>query len=244
MIEHAATSMGMPVRIILRDSAATDADAAAVMELFEAIDQQFSPYQTSSDVSVYNKTGTASPELRAIFDEAARTKRETLGYFDIQQPGGGIDPSGLVKGLAIQQAVELLQTRGLTDFQIDVGGDIALASPTEGATPWQIGIRNPFNKDEIVKVVSLANGGIATSGTAERGNHIYDPHTAQAATAIASITVVGPTIYDADRFATAAFAMGKSGAGFIESLPLFEAYAIDHAGIATMTSGFHTYTKV
>ena len=66
------------------------------------------------------------------------------------------------------------------------------------------------------------------------------PHTASPAPdEIASITVVGPDIYDADRFATAAFAMGRDGIAFIESRPGLEGYAIDRDGVATMTSGFN-----
>ncbi len=53
-----------------------------------------------------------------------------------------------------------------------------------------------------------------------------------------SLTVIGPNVYEADRFATAAFAMGKNGIAFIEQLQGFEGYQIDGAGIATMTSGF------
>jgi len=81
----------------------------------------------------------------------------------------------------------------------------------------------------------------ATSGTAARGQHIYNPHQPQQAIEdIASITVVGPDIYEADRFATAAFAMGRSGIMFIEQLPGFEGYLIDANAVATMTSGFDT----
>ena len=55
---------------------------------------------------------------------------------------------------------------------------------------------------------------------------------------------MGPNVLEADRFATAAFAMGREGIHFIESLKGFEGYAIDAKGIATMTSGFEVYTKI
>ena len=85
---------------------------------------------------------------------------------------------------------------------------------------------------------------MATSGTYIRGQHIYNPHNrVQTFDDIVSLTVIGPNIYEADRFATAAFAMGKSGIDFIESLPGFEGYIIDSNGIATMTSGFENYVK-
>ncbi len=56
-----------------------------------------------------------------------------------------------------------------------------------------------------------------------------------------SLTVIGPNIYDADRFATAAFAMGRDGIYFIENLEGFEGYMIDKNGMATFTTGFEGY---
>ena len=85
---------------------------------------------------------------------------------------------------------------------------------------------------------------MATSGSYIRGAHIYNPHAPTAAlTDILSITVVGPDVYEADRFATAAFAMGREGINFIERLQGFEGYAIDKSGVATLTSGFEHYTQ-
>jgi FAD:protein FMN transferase len=83
---------------------------------------------------------------------------------------------------------------------------------------------------------------VATSGTAIRGQHIYDPHDPdRALVEILSITVIGPNVYDADRFATAAFAMQRKGIRFIEALPGFEGYMIDADARATYTSGFERH---
>ena len=108
---------------------------------------------------------------------------------------------------------------------------------------WAIGICNPFNKKENIKIVYLSNKGIATSGTYERGNHIYNPLTNNIATEIKSMTVIGPHIYEADCFATACFAMGVNGINFLEKLNGFEGYMIDHDGIATFTTNFEKYLK-
>ena len=105
-----------------------------------------------------------------------------------------------------------------------------------------MGIENPFKRGEIIKVVELKNAGLATSGTYIRGQHIYNPHKPnQKINDIISLTVVGPNIYEADRFATAAFAMGKDAVNFLETLNGFEAYMIDADGVATMTSSFERY---
>ena len=98
------------------------------------------------------------------------------------------------------------------------------------------------SRKEIVKVLAVTDKGIATSGTAIRGQHIYNPHNPVTPLQdIVSLTVVGPNVYEADRFATAAFAMGKRGIYFIEQLPGFEGYMIDASARATFTSGFERY---
>jgi thiamine biosynthesis lipoprotein len=95
----------------------------------------------------------------------------------------------------------------------------------------------------MVKVITAsASCGIATSGNSVRGEHIYNPHAPSRASDVASITVVGPDACRTDVLATAAFAMGKRGASYVETLPGFEAYMIDTEGIATMTSGFEALT--
>ncbi|MDE2589438.1 MAG: FAD:protein FMN transferase, partial [Patescibacteria group bacterium] len=122
------------------------------------------------------------------------------------------------------------------------GGDIQAVGKNYQDKNWRVGIRNPFDTSQIVKVLSVSNCGIATSGTYIRGQHIYNPHNSdKPITDIVSITVVGPNIYEADRFATAAFAMGKKGIQFLEGQKGLEGYMIDTKGIATFTSGFGEY---
>ena len=93
-----------------------------------------------------------------------------------------------------------------------------------------------------MKRLALTDCGIATSGLYQRGRHIYNPHdVGDPLDQVVSMTVIGPNVYEADRFATAAFAMGPQGIDFIESLDGIEGYSIDQDGRGTMTSGFaHT----
>ena len=117
-----------------------------------------------------------------------------------------------------------------------------MTTKNDAGQDWRVGIRNPFNMDEIVKVLSATECGVATSGTYVRGQHIYNPKDeGQLVLDILSLTVIGPDIYEADRFATAAFVMGKAGIAFIESLEGFEGYMIDKDKRATYTSGFERY---
>lgn len=236
--------MGMPITVEILDAGATAETLDAVYDYFASVDRTFSTYQASSEISRINRgeldPADSSEEMRTILALSAQTKAETQGYFDIARDGR-LDPSGIVKGWAIQQAADRLRADGWRDFYIDAGGDIEFSGLNHGR-PWRAGIRNPFDRREIVKVLAVTDCGLATSGTAVRGQHIYNPfHPADPILDVVSLTVIGPNVYEADRFATAAFARGMVGICFIESLDGFEGYQIDANARAAFTSGFSKY---
>lgn len=238
----------MPITLEVVDERA-DADTLEyVFSYFTEIDAQFSPFKPVSELSRINRSEIAerawSGNMKEVFALAEKTKRETDGYFDMKTPDGTLDPSGVVKGWAIQKAADLLSCMGYEHFYVDAGGDIQTRGKNARGESWSVGIRNPFDRREIVKVIYPHGKGVATSGTYVRGQHIYDPHRPGAPLFDAvSLTVIGPDVCEADRFATAAFAMGKDGIMFLERLPGFEGFLIDRHGMATMTSGFERYTK-
>jgi thiamine biosynthesis lipoprotein len=236
--------MGMPITIEVVDAIVTQDDLDNVFAYFVSVDDTFSTYKDTSEISKINRgklpAAQYSEDMKTIVALSEQTKKDTHGYFDIQHDGM-CDPSGIVKGWAIYNAANMMKARGLRNFYIDAGGDIQVCGNKNGK-PWRVGIRNPFNRTEHVKVLALTNQGIATSGTAIRGQHIYDPYNRDARLLdIVSLTVIGPNIYEADRFATAAFAMGERGIQFLEKLAGFEGYMIDAHARATFTSGFERY---
>ncbi len=239
--------MGMPVTVEIADERAAKDDLGMVFSYFVYVDDTFSTYKKGSEITKINKRrmlrGEWSSDMREIFDLAEQTKQETGGYFDIMTPEGSYDLSGIVKGWAIRNAARMIAGAGFKNFYVDAGGDIQTGRLNPEGKFWSVGIRNPFNTKEIVKTVHLKDEGIATSGTYERGEHIWNPLEKKMVADIVSLSVVGPDIYEADRFATAAFAMGKKGIVFIESRPGLEGYMIDKKGIATMTSGFSQYVS-
>lgn len=234
--------MGMPITVEIVGPAA-GALIDVVFAYFDAVDKRFSTYRTDSEIEAINRgeitTIESSVEMREVLTLAERTKRETEGYFDIRTPNGQLDPSGIVKGWAIRNAAKILADSGATDFFVDAGGDIQSHGKNPLGGEWSIGIRNPFIPSEIIKVVYPRGRGIATSGSYVRGPHIYNPHAPnKTIDDIVSLTVIGPDVLEADRFATAAFAMGKDGIYFIEQLPGFEGYAVGSGNRAIPTSGF------
>lgn len=241
--------MGMPVTVEIADETARQDQFDRAFRYFEHVDTTFSTYKEGSEISRINRgeigSSEYSDEMKEVFMLSDETKKETNGYFDIQKTEGTYDPSGLVKGWAIRNAADLLAALGCEHFYVDAGGDIQTSGKNSDGGEWSVGIRNPFDRGEVIKVVYPRGQGVATSGTYIRGEHIYDPHSGKAATSeLAAITVIGPDIYEADRFATAAFAMGKRGIEFIERLPGFEGYAVFKDGTAVMTSGFENFTHL
>ena len=237
--------MGMPITVELVDEAGRAEHLGQVFDYFDEVDRKFSTYKDDSEISALNRCeislAQASPEMQLVFALAEQTRQATGGYFDIER-AGRIDPSGLVKGWAIYQAAERLWLAGLEHFYVEAGGDIQTSGRNGLGLPWRVGIRHPFNPAEIVKVLAVGQAGVATSGSYVRGQHIYRPGDDRPLdTEIVSLTVIGPDIYEADRFATAAFALGAAGIEFIDRLDGFEGYMIDRHGQATLSKGFGQY---
>jgi thiamine biosynthesis lipoprotein len=235
--------MGMPITVEV-PGLINQKQLIEIFDYFRQVDARFSPYRANSELSKIN-TGLTnnklSTEMQEVLSLCEQTKKITGGYFDINK-SGQIDTSGLVKGWAIDNAAKMLIRMGYRNYYVEAGGDIQVVGNNEKENPWRVGIRNPFNIDEIVKVLSVSGRGVATSGTYIRGEHIYNPmNTSHGPIGISSLTVIGPNIFEADRFATAAFAMGEKGIFFIDSMPGFEAYQINDKGVATLTKGFETY---
>jgi FAD:protein FMN transferase len=246
--------MGMPITVFIADQFRTEKTKGLaikkVFDYFNYVDKTFSTYKKESEISKINrneiKESNYSKDMKMVLALSEKTRLETNGYFNIVTPENLYDPSGLVKGWSINNAINILSKLGYKNFYIDAGGDIETRGKNEKGEAWSVGIRHPFSSDksQIVKTVFITDSGLATSGTYIRGQHIYNPHAGRIPLLdIVSLTVIGPNVYEADRFATAAFAMGNKGINFIEKMGGFEGYSIDADGIAIETSGFNKFTK-
>lgn len=234
--------MGMPITIEIVNCQEKEL-FKNVFDFFRQVDKQFSPYKKSSEVTQINQ-GKIQPkdysnQMKQIISLSKKTKLQTDGYFDIYN-NEVLDPSGLVKGWAILKASLQIKKAGYENFYISAGGDIQSSGKNKQGEKWNIGIRNPFNLQQIVKVVHINSQGVATSGCYERGAHIYNPK-GSLSDDVVSLTVIGKNIYEADRYATAAFAMGEKGIDFIDQTSGLEGYAIYKNGIAKMTKNFEKF---
>lgn len=246
MIKVTKRVMGMRGVVCIVDKHATKEDAAEIFRFYKIIDNVFSTYKKASEVTKINQGKILKKDysvlMQKILKLSANTKAKTHGVFDVYYQGK-LDPSGIVKGYAIHEAAKMLRKKGFKNFYVEISGDIEVVGKNKNGEKWKVGIKNPFNTREIIKVLRVSNCGIATSGNYERGEHIYNPLSKRNAQDLASITVIGPNVYEADRFATAAFAMEKSGITFIENLRGFEGYAVtqNKTGVATSKLSHYLY---
>lgn len=236
--------MGMPITVeIVTDESLARRGIAAAFDEFRQTDETFSTYKAGSEISRINRhelaTNEASQEVREVLAMCEDLKVRTGGYFDIEHEGK-IDPSGLVKGWSIGRAAKRVEQLGIRNYYIEAGGDITLRGHNAQDKPWRIGIRNPKNESEIVKVLEMSEGAVCTSATYARGEHIYNPKTGKPATALQSVTIVGQDVAMADVLATAVFAKGPEGAMMAQSFG-YEAYVILNSDKAVFTDGFGEY---
>lgn len=231
--------MGMPVAVDVRDGAAAGA-VDEVFAWFETVDARFSPYRADSDVSRLGRgelpLHETHPDVREVYARCEELRLETDGYFDVSAVGG--DPSGYVKGWAVDRAADLLLEAGARNFAVYAGGDMVLCG---GALPepcWRIGIQHPLVRDRVARVLAVSDLAVATSGEYERGAHILDPHTRRPPAGVLSTTIVGPELALADAYATAAFAMGAAAPAWTAGLVGYEALTILADETMVLTPGF------
>jgi thiamine biosynthesis lipoprotein len=221
--------MGMPVTVM----APVPAPAFA---WFAWVDATFSPFRADSQISRIGRGELpvldTHPLVREVLARCESLRAATDGYFDARH-SGALDPSGLVKGWAVDRAAALLRGRRV---YIDAGGDVLVRGGG-----WRVGIRHPRERHLLAAALNVDQLAVATSGAYERGEHIVDPHTGGAPAGVLSVTVVGPDLATADAYATAAFAMGEAGPDWTARLRGYEAMTILATDEVLATPGFLRY---
>ena len=235
--------MGTVVSLDVRgatSSAAVSAFRRAMLWLHH-VDRRFSTYRDDSEITRIGRgelvPEAASPEVRWVLDRCGALRVETGGAFD-ERAGGQLDPSAFVKGWAAQRAAEILLTEGLTDFSLNLGGDVVLRGGALPERAWRVGIQHPRDRDAIAAAIAVTDLAAATSGAYERGGHVLDPRTGESPSDAVSVTVVGPDLGLADAYSTAAFALGADGPRWTLGLDGYEAMTILADEQVLCTPGF------
>jgi thiamine biosynthesis lipoprotein len=236
-------------------SARTRAALDAAVGWLHRVDEVFSTFIPDSQISRLARDELAlsrcDPDVWEVLRLCEDAERRSEGWFSaryrMESPGlesdrrgSAFDPTGLVKGWAVERAARMLVSAGAESVCLNGGGDIQLHGG-----PWRIGISDPHHPGGLAAIVEAHDElAVATSGPAERGCHILDPHTGEPpVTDLASVTVICPGLTDADAWATAAYAMGGDRARvWLEELPGAEGFAVTEDGGTWRTSGFGRYT--
>ncbi|WP_319458714.1 FAD:protein FMN transferase [Micromonospora sp. RTP1Z1] len=234
--------MGLPVSVHLRGpQVRTDAVAERVERVFAELREIDAVFSTYRPESVLGRLGgampdpaTAAPVVREVVELCELARLRTDGWFDARRlplptGGTGFDPSGLVKGWAVERAARWLADLPDHDRCLNAGGDVLLRT-APGRPAWRVGVEDPGHPERLLDVLEREHGAVATSGTARRGAHIVDPRAGRAAEAVRSVTVVGPELLWADVYATAAVARGADALDWLATLDGYAGLLVDAAG--------------
>jgi FAD:protein FMN transferase len=204
------------------------------------VDATFSTFLAGSEVSRLGRgeigPAQCAPEVREVLAACTALTAQTGGFFSATA-AGSLDPSGYVKGWAVERAAAILTEAGSPSHCVNGGGDVRCAGPAPHAGNWRIGVASPLDRGALALIVEGQDFAVATSGIAERGRHVLDPHTGRPPDGLLSVTVTGPDLALADAYATAVFAMGFPGAlGW--SADRYQAFGIRADGSTWRTPGF------
>ena len=220
------------------EKARFDAVATACWQELREIERHFSPHRPDSDIRRMARGELSLAKSDRRVREVEALCRDALershGLFDAWRDGV-FDPTGLVKGWAVDRVTEryllpLLHELGASAVGLNAGGDLRLHTAPTSAWRWRVGLADPLQaarsigagregavtsvdaapgelRPPVIATVEIMDGAIATAGPAERGL-VIDPRTGRPALSVASATVLADTLSEADLWATTAVASG------------------------------------
>ncbi|WP_241977036.1 FAD:protein FMN transferase [Cryobacterium sp. Sr8] len=213
-------SMGTVVSLRLADPAGDAGESvrraahAAARDTFRRWDERFSLYRADSELSRIARGDIrltdASRELRDCYALALDWRDRTNGVFTPHRADGVLDLSGIVKALAIHEAGGVLAGLGLAGWSINGGGDILVGGRPTPGSDWMSGIVDPLHRGAVLAGVPQTGRmrAVATSGSAERGEHIWTALPG-APSPYRQVSVFAGDIVTADVIATAIVAGGE-----------------------------------
>ena len=179
------------------------------------------------------------PEPQTIQDQHKRVdfhRIELHGGRVFLPAGMSVDLGGIGKGYAVDNAIAISRRLGVNASMVDLGGNIRVVGQAETGINWTIGIRNPFEREQILGKIALPDGAaIATSGNYEqfvewggrRYSHIINPRTGYPVEGMAGVTVVAPDAAMSDALSTGLFVLGmQAGLKILKAAPGVEAMFI------------------
>ncbi|WP_434613111.1 FAD:protein FMN transferase [Arthrobacter sp. A5] len=235
-------TMGTVVSVTLSQGPRQERWADGVERIFADADRRFSLYRPDSELSRIAAGAVAlpdsSPAMRRMYALALHWRTVTNGEFTPHRPDGVLDLSGVVKACAAAAAGEWLHSEGHRDWCLNAGGDVLCSGTAGDGGGWQVGIVDPADRTSLLGSIAAtpALPAVATSGSAERGEHIWRrPGTSME---FVQVTVRAADIITADVLATAITAGGSAALHrFSSELPI-DVLAVRRDGGLLATPGF------
>lgn len=188
----------------------------------DRIDMVFSTYKDDSEISKFNNClsdpayppksfcfKSVSEEFITLFEKAEIIESMSMGAFTprpLVTGGQTYDFSAIGKGYAVDKIGEVLVKNGISNYFIDIGGEVSINGTKYGET-WTWGVNNPFNlNSSAYKAFKAPEDGIsvATSGEYRNPGHIWGEGPKDAV----SVTVIDKNTTNADAWATAMYVLG------------------------------------
>jgi thiamine biosynthesis lipoprotein len=249
---HTEFCMGTVFRFVGRANIDVSLAIEESVAILHEADTIFSLYKPESPLSKLARGEISVAQCPEVVDEVWNLCEQwnisTDGWFNAFTLDHTFDSSGLVKTWAAEKAAQHLESRGVIDFAMNAGGDIRLSKEIETGFAKRIGVSKPItiaSPDAGVLTVANLNDtdffAVASSGTAERGEHIWNPKSNTWANELAQVTVVAKDLVTADVWATAIFAAGDQGLALAEKHSVkhyFEALLVDNYSELSATKGF------
>ena len=244
LVTHAEPVMGTVVSFALVPGELPGPDLRAALRAACAVlsdaDRVFSTWDPGSPLSRLRRGArptTAPPVMAEVLTACEQARDASGGWFDPWAMPGGYDPTGLVKGWAVGQALRTLDQAGVPAALVNGGGDLAAFGEPAPGRRWRVGIRHPWSASALAGIIEV-EAAVATSGSYERGAHLIDPATGMASGRAASATVTGPSLAMADALATAVAVGGDEALAVVGGIGGYAAYLSRPDGSERATAGF------
>lgn len=225
--------MGQAVSLHLRGEQVRAAEVAQrVEEVFDelrAVEALFHPRRPDSELSRLNRGEIALAECDTRVREVAMlcdaASYRSQGYFDAHLPDQSgarrHNPVTLVRGWALDRAVNRLVDLADLDLCLNAGGDLIVHAGTGENPVWRVGVGNPDDPTELLAVLPLTGGAMTRVSGPKSG----------------TATVVGPSLLWATVYASAAVARAEGAAEWLDTVDGYEGIVVDQDGVVHTTAG-------
>lgn len=169
----------------------------------------------------------------------------------LTDPEMKLDVGAIAKGYATEQVARYFEEKGISNYVLNVGGNVRTIGTKADGEKWTIGIENP-NGEDYLAYLKLGGESVVTSGSYQRFyyvdgkpyHHIIHPDTLMPATGYLSVSIVCNDSGLGDALSTALFCLPqKEGLALIESIDNAEAMWVTDDGNKTFSSGWKNFEK-